>query len=92
MNNILFFHSKVARNRVTIAAIVEDGVVKFGAARCSKRDAFQKKIGRLIAEGRARKNPIRHANPPYENLNKWFVLQAQELAAEVQQSPELLCR
>lgn len=44
--------------RITVAAVynTETNVMKFGVAVCSTKDVFRKKLGRQIAEGRARKS------------------------------------
>ena len=59
----LFYHSpnvlnKSARarkkGRVTISVIIEeDGTAKFGAAKCSPKDNFSRKIGRHMSLNRA---------------------------------------
>jgi hypothetical protein len=55
----IFFHTKPERNkrRATFAGIVEGKTISIGVSVCSTKDNFQKKLGRTIAEGRARKNP-----------------------------------
>lgn len=85
MNNTYIFHTKPAANRprVTIAAIINGQSVKFGAARCSTSDQFNKKIGRYIATGRAAKNPIGHLPLPHENFSQWFKTNATEIANKV---------
>ena len=59
MNNQPFYlHSAPSKDgRVTVAAVINNGMMQFGVAKCSPRDAFNKPKGRLIAEGRAHKNP-----------------------------------
>jgi len=58
------YHHNVDENgrRYTLAAVPIDNegvvVVKIGAAVCSDNDNFCKKIGRLIAGGRATVNPV----------------------------------
>jgi hypothetical protein len=51
----MYFHSApdAKRGRVTVAGVVVDGALRFGAAMCSHRDAFVKKHGRNMAAGRA---------------------------------------
>lgn len=39
----------------TIASIELDGNIKTATAECSRKDAFNKKIGRMIATGRLKK-------------------------------------
>lgn len=60
----LFYHSPFVANkqpRVTICGIFtkDEGTpcLKIGVARCSQKDNFSRKKGRLIAEGRANKRP-----------------------------------
>jgi hypothetical protein len=55
----IFFHTKPEKNkrRATFAGIIEGKIIKVGISVCSHKDNFQKKLGRIIAEGRARKNP-----------------------------------
>lgn len=56
------FHSKQTtpnRNeRVTFVGEFENGLLKIASARCSKRDQFNRKKGRKIAEGRLLKDKI----------------------------------
>lgn len=44
--------------RITVASVynTETNMMKFGVAVCSTKDVFKKKLGRQIAEGRARKS------------------------------------
>lgn len=51
----MFFHTKGAQReaRYTIAGVVtETGTMKLAAARCSEKDQFSRKKGRMIAQGR----------------------------------------
>ena len=67
----MYFHGKDKDdNRYTLAAIESDGIIKFGSAVCSKKDNFSKKIGRLIAEGRAKTKPITTLENIRHNRNK----------------------
>lgn len=38
---------------VTVAVVLFGGASRWGVARCSSRDNFSKKLGRVISEGRA---------------------------------------
>ena len=64
--DLFFGHgvSGVKKNRFTIAIVpTSETSVDVGVAVCSKNDTFVKKIGRQIAEGRARKKPtLSYAN------------------------------
>lgn len=54
-----YLHSKTARgNRFTLAARPTGGHILIGIAKCSKRDHFNKKIGRMISEGRLNKGVV----------------------------------
>ena len=65
----IFFGHGVAgkkKQRFTVAIVpVSDTEVKVGVAICSPIDVFVKRIGRMIAEGRATKNP----NYAYSGVN-----------------------
>lgn len=60
-NEIVFLvHDKEQdknNKRRTIAAIVANGVMKFGVATCGPKDQFCRKIGRQISVSRAEKTP-----------------------------------
>lgn len=90
--NKLFFHTKPAKNtsRITVAAIIENGTVKFGVSRCSAKDSFVKKQGRMIASGRALKKPFTITPSPEANLIPWFVGKAKEIAFNVEHNPQLV--
>jgi len=55
-----FRHSKESDSlrRFTLAGIVKDNNLHIGHSVCSEKDSFSKKKGRIIAAGRAQKNPI----------------------------------
>lgn len=61
MEIVKFFYSRPeeSKNRVTVCGIfdTETKIMKYGVARCSKRDTFKKDFGRRIALGRAQRNP-----------------------------------
>lgn len=56
---MLYYHSKPGLfengSRVTVAGEYADGMLFLSAARCSRKDQFRRKIGRLIAGGRLNK-------------------------------------
>lgn len=62
--NVLYIYDKVEPSvkrlpRVTIASVYnpQTNSMTFGAAVCSPKDPFNKKIGRELAEKRAKENP-----------------------------------
>lgn len=83
--NVLYVYDKISAKvkrfpRITVASVYDpdNNVMKFGAAVCSPRDLFVKKIGRDLAEERANNNPeititginrkkIREASKKYAN-------------------------
>lgn len=58
-NNKFIFHSRETNGmrRHTLVGILNDDVLSIGYAVASDRDSFTKKLGRVIAEGRAVKKP-----------------------------------
>ena len=77
--------------RITICGILsDDGDLVLGLSRCSGKDNFTKKIGRLIARGRASTKPIkeyylkvkegRFEEPPVHQ----FIHYAEELIKEIE--------
>jgi hypothetical protein len=58
-NKVMFFHTKPekGKRRCTFAGIINGQSIRVGIASCSLKDHFIKKLGRTIAEGRARKSP-----------------------------------
>ena len=82
MEKVLFthkFHDNCGR-RATVCGFFTDEQVRIGTAVCSHKDSFNKRIGRLISEGRARKNPdlvleFSDSEPP----GKFFVKQAEKI-------------
>lgn len=89
MNNTLFIHSKT-EPKVTVALVIEGQTANFGLSRCARNDQFSKKKGRLIAEGRAKKNPYAKGTVPHENFAQWFQLHANQMIQEVQNDARLL--
>lgn len=58
-NNKFIFHSRETNGmrRHTLVGILNDDILNIGYAVASNRDSFTKKLGRVIAEGRAIKKP-----------------------------------
>jgi len=63
-----FFSSKL--NAFTLAVVFTDTGAALGIAQCSEKDQFNKKIGRLIALGRARKEVSRCQPTSFAHLTK----------------------
>jgi hypothetical protein len=59
-NKTMFFHTKPekGKRRCTFAGVIDGQYIRVGIARCSRKDHFQKRLGRAIAEGRAKKTPV----------------------------------
>lgn len=53
-----FYSNPTCKNRVTVVGTHSEGVLKIAVARCSKKDSFIKKKGRMIAEGRLAANKL----------------------------------
>ena len=50
-----YYTPKSFTNRVTIVGKIKNNFLELSAARCSDKDNFSRKIGRIIAEGRLNK-------------------------------------
>lgn len=76
MKKNYYMHPVVNGTRFTVCGIynAETADMKIGIARCSGKDQFNKKIGRMISEGRANKSAS-HAFQihPESSLGKVFV-------------------
>lgn len=59
--NFLFHEKEVNEKgqRRTIAAVVTNNTMSIGISICGPRDNFNKKLGRVIATGRANKKPFK---------------------------------
>lgn len=90
------FYSKPTetKSRVAVVGVHSDGVLSLAVSRCSSKDNFEKKKGRLIAEGRlnnglkpdAKKNTL-YAQVPMEQCDvKRFLEVAQQTAKTVDES------
>ena len=93
----LFYHSPFKGNkepRVTVCGLVQENLgrddvsVSIGLSRCSEKDPFNKKKGRVIAVGRAMKNPTSHFVVSKGTELKKFYNVAESLADEVIHHPE----
>ena len=49
--------SPKGHGRISFAGIVQDGVLKVGLAVCGRKECYNKKRGRTIAQARAAKKP-----------------------------------
>lgn len=58
--------SPQGHGRVSFAGVVENNVLKVGVAVCGRKECFNKKRGRTIAQARAAKKPFFEL--PVENL------------------------
>lgn len=77
---MLFYHSKHETNRVTVGGeFCEEGIC-LTAARCSDKDTFCRKTGRLITEGRFNKKRTCITIPVEEKNYTTFVTLAGKFA------------
>lgn len=67
-----------ANSRVSVVGEHADGVLKIAVARCSSKDAFTRKKGRMIAEGRLAKGRYFKVIP----IEKCDIIQFVEIAKE----------
>jgi hypothetical protein len=75
--------------RVTVVGEHSEGVLKIAVSRCSNKDNFYRKKGRLIAEGRLAKGKV-FAYIPMEECNvPKFVDIATKLANEVKRTKKI---
>jgi hypothetical protein len=90
----LIFHSKVTslkEARVTVAAIIDGSKATFGVSRCSAKDQFVRKVGRLTALKRAKESPIAGIyHVPKKELSKWFITTAKGMSEIIKVNPELI--
>ena len=90
---IFRFYSKNENNRnerITLVGEHVEGVLKIAAARCSKRDQFQRSKGAKIALGRLAKNKLAYAIPMVTCTGTDFVSVAQTLIEPILQSKQIL--
>lgn len=70
--------------RYTIAGVIDGNEMKFGISKCSPKDQFNRKLGRVISLGRATKHPIHTMKIPMTgNLGKVFVEQSVQLLKDM---------
>lgn len=95
MNQPFYLHSQPSKDgRVTVAAVINEGKMQFGVSKCSPRDSFNKPKGRLIATGRANKNPNMVVEIPQSVVNskkygEFFVANARVLVKKTLNSERL---
>lgn len=78
-----FYSSPYGTSRVSVVGNHENGVLQVAVARCSEKDNFIRKKGRMIAEGRLRKGKI-YRNVPLQSCDiQQFVEIAKEITLEV---------
>ena len=81
------FHSKTTtpnRNeRVTFVGEFENGLLKIASSRCSKKDQFNRKKGRTIAEGRLLKNKLIFQKEMTDCSGANFLDITRELSSEI---------
>lgn len=88
MRELYFYSNHEEPNRVTIAGLYDNGTLYFGAARCSDKDPFIKKIGRAKARGRAMSHPIHKLEGVQDdNVIATFNFAAKPFARNIQLSP-----
>ncbi len=63
MEKVYFIHGNSQPHRFTIAAVLRSGKSDFtgwslGLSICNPKDNYNRKLGNIIAKGRARKNPF----------------------------------
>lgn len=90
------FYSKPTetKSRVAVVGIHSEGVLSLAVSRCSHKDNFMKKKGRLIAEGRLQNGlkPNAKRNTLYEQVStetcdvKTFLAHAQRIAKIVDET------
>lgn len=80
------FYSQGSKVRVAVVGEHSEGVLKIAVSRCSTKDAFVRKKGRMIAEGRLQKGKL-YSQEKIENCDvKTFVEKAKEIAEKLQTS------
>lgn len=64
--------------RITICGVLdtETNVLSFGAAVCSSKDRFEKKVGRELAEKRALKCPLQQVAVTKDSISEIFITTA----------------
>ena len=79
------FYSNPAetRSRVSVVGEHSEGMLRVAVARCSEKDHFVRKKGRMIAEGRLAKNKTYDVIPMDSCDIQEFVKLAKEISKEV---------
>lgn len=54
----MLYHTQIGDRRISVAGRVNGDSIEVAVAKCHINDNFTKKMGRLIAEGRLRKNKV----------------------------------
>ena len=82
-----FYSNSTDGNRVSVAGQHSEGVLKLAVSRCSNKDNFVRKKGRLIAEGRLLKGKL-HSEYPMEVCDiQRFVEIAKNVSKDVISDP-----
>ncbi len=88
MDPIYRFYSKEGPNRVTVCGTYKEGALCIAVARCSKKDNFQRKTGRKIAESRLTGGKYFYCRKITDFTLKDFLYLAQSIEREVRVHPE----
>ena len=84
-----FYSNPQEKIRVSVVGEHSDGELRIAVARCSNKDNFYRKKGRMIAEGRLAKGKI-YAHIPMEECDvSTFVRIASKLAEEVKKTKKI---
>jgi len=81
-----FYSRPGSTNRVAIAAEHSEGELKIAVARCSNNDSFNRKKGRMIAEGRLAKGKTFVTLPMESCSTKEFYEVATKIADKVSET------
>lgn len=90
------FHSKTDDSgvRVTVAGLIDESYksIKWGVARCSSKDSFERKRGIQIAVGRANKFGKEFPLDDFkkENIGSWFINRAKLIADVTSEEPNFV--
>lgn len=73
------------RPRLTVCGTLdtETNVLSFGAAVCSGKDRFERKIGRSISEKRAAETPLIKVSVTKDNISDVFISTALQLEQQI---------
>jgi hypothetical protein len=69
--------------RVVVIGMFDSGILKIAVSRCSHKDNFIKKTGRVIAEGRLAKGKIHSSYSVDKITSEYFIKLASDIAFEV---------